>query len=151
WRRGDTSIHSSAEWYAPVGRFTVLALPSSNAGEGVSLTQQLASVLNAGIGVEHRFGTRAALYGAFRTDYSASVGDPAVNVALSDWNIYHASTGVSFRIGASDFTLGATGSFGSRTRTLTTPTARGDAGARFATEADVRYRRLVFLLGFLFG
>ena len=127
WRRGDTRFHLGAEWFASVDRFTVMALPApeSNPAGGVELTQQLASVLNAGIGVEQGFGERVALYGGFRTDFSASSGDPAVNVALSDWNLYHASSGVSLRIGDGQLTLGATYSFGSRTRPLTTPIPPG--------------------------
>ena len=109
-------------------------------------------MINAGLGVEHDFGNDVALYGAFRTDFSASTGDPTVNVAISDWNLYHASAGVSFRIGDSRFTLGATGSVGSRTRPIATPLPPEDLpAAGLATPVDIRYRRLVFLLGFLFG
>jgi hypothetical protein len=154
WRRGDTRFHLSAEWYAPVDRFTVLALPLEESGsnEGVELTQQLESVLNAGLGVEHEFGRDVSLYGAFRTDFSASTGDPTVNVALSDWNLYHVSAGLSFRIGDSQFTLGATGSFGSRTRPLATPLPPEDLpAAGLNADVGIRYRRVVFLLGFLFG
>lgn len=154
WRRGDTRFHLSAEWFAPVDRFTVLALPPEESGStgGVELTQQLEGVINAGLGVEHDFGNDVSLYGAFRTDFSASTGDPTVNVAISDWNLYHASAGVSFRIGDSRFTLGATGSVGSRTRPIATPLPPEDLpAAGLATPVDIRYRRLVFLLGFLFG
>jgi hypothetical protein len=146
--------HPSAEWYAPVDRFTVLALPLEESGsnEGVELTQQLESVLNAGLGVEHEFGRDVSLYGAFRTDFSASTGDPTVNVALSDWNLYHVSAGLSFRIGDSQFTLGATGSFGSRTRPLATRLPPEDLpAAGLNADVGIRYRRVVFLLGFLFG
>lgn len=154
WQRGGTRLHLSAEWFAPVGRFTVLSLPPDESGStsGVELTQQLASVFNAGVGVQHDFGSDMALYGAFRTDFSASVGDPTVNAAVSDWDLYHLSAGFAFRIGDSRFTLGATGSFGGHTRPLATPIPPEDLpGAGLDAPVEIRYRRLVFLLGFLLG
>lgn len=154
WRLGGTRLHLSAEWFAPVNRFTVLSLPPGESGSARSgeLTQQLASVLNAGIGAEHPFASGVTLYGAFRTDFSASVGDPTVNAAVSDWDLYHVSAGVAFRIGDSRFTLGATGSFGGSTRPIALPIPPEDLpGAGLDSPVEIRYRRLVFLLGFLFG
>jgi hypothetical protein len=154
WRRGGMRVHLSAEWFAPVGRFTVLSLPPGESGSTrtTELAQQLASVLNAGIGVEHDFGSSVSLYGAFRRDFSASVGDPTINAAISDWDLYHVSAGFAFRIGDSRFTLGATGSFGGSTRPLATPIPPEDLpGAGLDSPVELRYRRLVFLLGFLFG
>ena len=48
-----------------------------------------------------------SVYGAFHTDFSASVGSARANVAVSDWDLYHLSGGLSFRIGDNRFTLGA--------------------------------------------
>ena len=70
------------------------------------LTQELRGVFNAGIGVQHVVNEDVSVYGAFHTDFSASVGDPAVNVSVSDWDLYHLSGGASFRLRDNRFTLG---------------------------------------------
>jgi hypothetical protein len=152
WYRGPTRFHMSAEWFAPVDRFTVIQLPDSEALRQIKLTQQLESVFNAGLGVEHDFGDEFAVYGAARTDFSASVGDPDINIAVSDWNLYHLSAGVKFRFAGSRFTLGAAYSFGGKERPLPLPIPPEDVpGAGLKQGLDISYRRVVVLLGFLFG
>jgi hypothetical protein len=152
WKRGATRFHVSAEWFAPVSRFTVLSLPTTSTSVPVALTQQLAGVINAGVGVEHEMENRMAVYGAFRTDFSASVGDSSVNIAVSDWDLYHLSTGLSFHLGDSQFTLGTTFSLGGRTRPPVLPIPpEGLPAAHLDDDVQIRYRRFVFLLGFLFG
>jgi hypothetical protein len=151
WYRGNTRWHASGEWFAPVDRFTVLDVPTNERVEFV-LTQQLKSVFNVGLGVEHDFGNDLVVYGAALTDFSASTGEPDVNVAVSNWNLYHLNAGAKFAVAGNRFTLGATFSFGSHDRPLrlgvppeTLPDVISEAGL------DVRYRRVVVLLGFLFG
>lgn len=152
WTQGATQIHVSAEWFAPVDRFTVLQVTDDGGGESQTLGQELAGVFNAGIGYEHNFDTGVALYGAFRTDLSASVGDPRANASVSGWDVYHLSAGVAFSVSSTRFTLGATGSFGSNTRPIAGPVPPEEVpGAGLDTPLDTRYRRVVFLLGFLFG
>jgi hypothetical protein len=152
WYRGPTRLHMSAEWFAPVDRFTAIQLPESESVRQIQLTQQLKSVFNAGLGVEHDFENEVAVYGAARTDFSASVGDPEINIAIADWNLYHLSAGVKFRFAGSRFTLGATYSFGGKERALPLPIAPEDLpGAGLDQELDISYRRVVVLLGFLFG
>jgi hypothetical protein len=116
-RLGKTRLYASAEWYAAVERFSVIAVPDEPTESG-RLTQELKSVLNAGVGFEHVVSEDVSLYGAFHTDYSASVGDPSVNVAVSDWDLYHLSGGVSFRLRDNRFTLGASWATGRKTRAL---------------------------------
>jgi hypothetical protein len=152
WKRGATRFHVSAEWFAPVERFTVLSVPPSSSSVPVALTQELSGVLNAGLGVEHELANRTAVYGAFRTDFSASVGDTSENIGVSDWNLYHLSTGVSFHLGDSQFTLGVTGSFGGKTGPPPLPIPReGLPAAGLDNNIQTRFRSVVFLLGFLFG
>ena len=152
WDRGPTKWHMSAEWFAPVEQFNVIALPDPDADAPFKLTQELKSVFNIGLGVEHDFGNELVLYGAGLTDFTASTGDPAVNIAVSNWNLYHLSGGVKFRFAGSRFTLGATYTFGGKPRPLpqfVPPELLpgGDPGEQL----DIRYRRIVVLLGFLFG
>jgi hypothetical protein len=150
-RLGRTRLYASAEWYAAIDRFPVIEIPD-DAAEAGSLTQQLGSVLNAGLGFEHVVNDDVSLYGAFHTDFSASVGDPSVNVAVSDWDLYHLSGGVSFRLRDNRFTLGASWATGGKQRPLDSivpPESLPDAG--LAADVDIHYSKLTFLLGFVFG
>jgi hypothetical protein len=152
WYRGTTRWHTSAEWFAPVDRFTVLDLPLEDGDPQALLTQQLKSVFNIGLGVEHDFGSQTQVYGAARTDFSASVGDPDVNVAVSNWDLYHLNAGVKFAVAGNRFTLGATYSFGSQERPLGIAIPPEDLPESALDETlSIRYRRVVLLLGFLFG
>jgi hypothetical protein len=150
-RLGNTRLYASAEWYAAVDRFQVIAVPDDPTESG-RLTQELGSVFNGGLGFEHVVNEGVSVYGAFHTDFSASVGDPDVNVAVSDWNLYHLSGGVSFRLRDNRFTLGASWATGSQTRPLNTiipPQTLPDAG--LGSEVDIHYSKFTFLLGFVFG
>ena len=153
WYRGATRWHTSAEWFAPVDRFVVIQLPEQDDNpRQIRLSQQLKSVFNFGLGVEHDFGNGRSVYGAAFTDFSAAVGDPEVNTAASNWNLYHLSTGVKFRFVGNRFTLGATFSFGNKDRPLPTPIPPEDVPDQgLDSTLGVSYRRVVVLLGFLFG
>jgi len=153
WDRGATQWHSSFEWFAPVDRFDVIGLPQSEDNpRQIRLSQELESVFNVGLGFEHDFGNDLVLYGAGFTDFSAAVGDPEVNTSLSNWNLYHLSTGMKFRFAGNRFTLGATFSFGSEDRPVPTPIPpREVPGVGANPSLKVEYRRVVVLLGFLFG
>jgi len=151
WRRGATRLYASAEWYAAVDVFTVLALPEG-ASEAGRIYQQLGDVLNAGLGLERQVNENVAVYGAFHTDFSAAVESTQTSAAVSDWDLYHVSGGASLRIGDNRFTLGALWAFGSRTRPLTLPLppeALPNAG--LDSDIEIRYSRITFLLGFVFG
>jgi hypothetical protein len=148
---GATRLYASVEWFAAVGRFTVIELPE-DAAAPAGLTQELGSVLNAGIGIEHVLSDDVSVYGAFHTDFSASVGSARSNVAVSDWDLYHVSGGVSFRINDNRFTLGASWASGGKNRALDSavpPETVPDA--ELASQVDIHYSKLTFLLGFVFG
>jgi hypothetical protein len=148
---GATKVYASAEWYAPVGRFTVIEV-SPDSPEAGRVTQELGSVLNAGLGVEHILSNDVSVYGAFHTDFSASVGSARANLAVSDWDIYHLSGGVSFRIHDNRFTLGASWAKGKKERALDSPIPPETVpGAGIGSEVQIRYSKLTFLLGFVFG
>jgi hypothetical protein len=150
-RVGSTRLYASAEWYAPVDRFDVIQLPEGAPG-AESLTQELGSVLNGGIGFEHVVSSEVSFYGAFHTDYTAAVGSARENVAISDWNLYHVSGGLSFRFRENRFTLGASWAKGSRRRPIDTPIPPEllpESGLN--RDVTIRYSKLTLLLGFLFG
>ena len=153
WKRGDTRWQASAEWFAPVDRFTVIDVPVEGGRFQGNLTQELRSVFNVGLGVEHDFGDELVLYGAALTDFSAAPGDPRANATATTWDLYHLTSGVKFAVAGSRFTLGATVTFGGDRRpptSLISPPVNL-VGEGIDTELDVKYRRVVVLLGFLFG
>lgn len=150
-RLGRTRLHASVEWYAPVDRFTVIALPEATADAG-RLTQELRSVVNAGLGIEHTLNDDISLYGAFHTDFSASTGSVGSNVAVSDWDLYHLSGGLSFRVGDNRFTLGASWAKGSKQRPLDSPIPPEELPASgLGEDLQIDYSKFTFLLGFVFG
>ena len=152
-RRGArTRLYASAEWYAPVGRFDVIPLPEGTPGAS-GLTQELQGVLNAGVGFEHVLTDDVSVYGAFHTDFSASEGSARQNVAISDWDLYHFSGGLSFRFRDNRFTLGASWARGSTTRPLDSPVPPDAAAPAAHLDQDVaiHYSKITFLLGFVFG
>lgn len=150
-RAGQTRLYTSAEWYGPVGRFSVMPLPEGTAGAG-KLSQELRSVLNAGVGFEHVRNRDVSFYGAFHTDFSASKGGAQSNVAISDWDLYHVSGGVSFRVRDNRFTLGTSWAGGRKSRTLdSTIPPEALPGSSLGSDISIRYSKLTFLLGFVFG
>jgi hypothetical protein len=147
---GATKLYASAEWYAPVDRYDVIELPG-NLPPTAQLSQELVSVLNAGLGVEHVISEDLSVYGAFHTDFSAAVGGEG-SVAVSDWDIYHVSGGASFRIRDNRFTLGASWATGGKQRRLKPLLPPGSVpGAGLENEVDIGYSKLTFLIGFVFG
>ena len=163
WRRGPVQVHATAEYFAPVDRFTVLQGESQlPAGGAVSIGQGFESVLNAGLGVEYWLGGASTdaglrsggtvLYGAFTTDFTASPELVATEASRSNQDHFHLTAGTAFSVGGSRFSLGVTYTFGSRRRALGLGGLPPDVpfiGERL--EADVSYSRVVFLLGYLIG
>jgi hypothetical protein len=163
WRRGSLQLHLSAEYFAPVSQFTVLQGPSlTPSGDPVALTQALDSVLNAGIGGEYWLNGVSAdaghktggtvLYGAFATDFSASPEIVAGEASASNRNHYHVTAGSAFSIGTSRFSLGLSYAFGKNRGNL----ALGGLPPEIPVlserrEVDVKFSRLVFVLGYAFG
>jgi len=153
WKHGRSRWQATVEWFAPVGRYSVVDLPGAEGPSQSNLTQALRSVVNVGLGIEHGFESGVAVYGAALTDFTAASGDPSVNATVTNWNLYHVSGGAKFSVVGSRFTLGATFSFGGSRRTSGYLPVAIEAlpGEKVTTDVNVRYRRLVVLLGFLFG
>jgi hypothetical protein len=148
---GRTRVYASAEWYGAVGRFEVLAVAPDTPG-AARLGEELRSVLNAGVGFEQRLSEDVSVYGAFHTDYSASVGSASENVSVSDWNLYHWSGGLSFRFKDNRFTLGASWARGSKNRPVDSPIPPASLpGLGLERDVDIHYSKITILLGFVFG
>jgi hypothetical protein len=149
-RFGKTRVFMSAEWFAPVGAFTVVTLPEA-ASSTPELIQSLKGVFNAGLAAEHVLNEDISFYGAFHTDFTASKGTAGESVALSDLNLYHFSGGASFRIQGNRFTLGALYAMGNKTRALASPVPPTTApGYNLDRPVDINYSKITLLLGFEF-
>jgi hypothetical protein len=112
-------LYGSAEWFAAVRPYTVIAAEpfvAQSTGEILSpdVTQELESVLNWGLGVEWVYSKRFKGYASFTTDFSAKKPGTATNLALTDWDIVHLVTGAEFTIKKSSLTFGAGVSFGGK-------------------------------------
>ena len=161
-RSGSLQVHVSGEWFAPVSTFDVLqGRSSTNAGSPITLTQSLRSVFNVGVAAEYWLGgvsadrgassRGTALYGGFRTDFSASPDVAPNEAAASNQNLYHVTGGTAFSLGSSRFSLGVEYAFGRRNRDLGLgglPPGVPVIGEPIPVE--VRFSRWVFMLGYVF-
>jgi len=115
----NTRLDISAEWFAAVSEFTLLPATSFTPQTGgdtitMALTAKYRSLINYGIGVQHRFSPRWNLYGAFRTD-KTSIPEGAKSVGtLVNWDLYHANFGVQATIGRAAVILGLDTAWGSK-------------------------------------
>ena len=112
-------LYTSTEWFARVLPYTVVDSPlvvAQSSGEIVStdVTQELAAVLNWGVGLEWSYSPRFKGYASFTTDYSAKKPGTKTNISLTDWDIHHIVTGGEFFIKKSSVTFGVGLSFGGR-------------------------------------
>ena len=163
WRRGSLQVHTSGEWFAAVSTFDVLqGQARTNTGAPLVLTQSLRSVFNAGAAVEYWLGGVSAdrgpssggtaLYGGFRTDFSASPDVVRDEGSVSNLDYYHVTGGTAFNLGSSRFSLGVEYAFGSKDRNF----GLGGLPPGFpviggSLPVQTRVSRWVFMLGYLFG
>lgn len=156
WGIGKHRVHFSMEWFDAVKQFEVLETEDftiQSSGETASNTvdHELQSVVNYGVGLEIFFKEKLSGYASFVTDKSAAVPGTQTNLAVSFWDIYHLTAGAAFTLGRSEFTLGASYSFGNDRleRTITFPDA--DASNRISEllkGSEISFTRLKMLLGF---
>jgi hypothetical protein len=112
-------VYWSSEWFGRVRPYTVVDAPEFAAqsnGETVStdVSQELAAVLNFGVGLEWFYSARFKGYGSFTTDYSAKKPGTRTNISMTDWDIHHLVTGGEFAFRRSSLTIGLGFSFGRR-------------------------------------
>lgn len=151
------SIHISAEWYDAVKKYEPLTLnplysQSANEYFTKEITQQLKSVINAGIGVDYKLNDKVSVAGSFNTDFSANDTNAETNISLSRWDIYHISGGSYFKIGSSEITLGLSYSFGSDVIKQIADIGDPGNGTESSVDANsnVKFTRIKVLFGFIF-
>jgi hypothetical protein len=156
---GSTRLHFSAEWFDAVEGFTVLdakAARSQSTGEAVffSLEQELDSVINWGVGIEHEFANGMSAYGSFATDKSAVTPGSSRNLSMTTWDIYQVVGGTSFTFAKTDFNLGLGYSFGSDTRAWPHGSIELDDDAvavDIPESVDADFKRIKVIFGFSFS
>ncbi len=106
-----TSLYFSAEWFAKISSYEVLntqpvlAVPS---GEVIPNTNFLSrrSVINFGLGVDHKLGKDLSMYASLFTNNSAKDPDQLSKYSMSGYNILHFLGGVAFKYDVIDLILG---------------------------------------------
>jgi hypothetical protein len=151
------SVHFSAEWYDAVEKYNPITLDplySQSKDEYFTreISQQLKSVINAGIGIDYKLNDKFSIAGSFITDFSANDTNAETNIALSRWDIYHISAGSYFNIGGSEITLGLSYSFGNNVIRQIADIGNPDTGTgtKLNTTSDVQFTRVKVLFGFIF-
>ncbi len=158
YRLGKHRLHFSGEWYNKIAAYNVLDISdfrtqSSNELITYRVDTESKSVFNYGLGAEFYLEENLNLYVSYVTDFSASVPDTRTNLTVSTWDIYHLSTGASFSIGRSEFTLGINYSFGSDKVKGPVKLPEGNVKNTLADllqNSELTYTRLKFLIGFSF-
>jgi hypothetical protein len=151
---GSTTIHATAEWFAPVGQYAVLE-PAPFVGQSTgdtlspALLQEGDHVINVGLGIEQRFRPTFAGYASFRTDFSAHRTAPVGVSSFSRWNIFFLTAGTSFDALGVGFTVGLGYGFGSSVlqRAVGENTSLLD---ELLEELNVKYRNLRLIVAFAF-
>ena len=156
YRIGKHRLHVSAEWFDKVDRYTVIEtepFEGQSTGEPFPylVETELNSVINYGIGAEFYLIENLDLFVSYVTDFSAAVPNTTTNLTVSTWDIYHFSTGASFSIGRSEFTVGINYATGSGKVKGPVNLPEGDIKNTLVDlleNTDLDYKRLKFLIGF---
>ena len=150
---GATTMHFSAEWFQSVDLYTVLdsqpfQSQTSDRTVDTAVRQELDSVMNAAVGLEHVFNPGLKAYAGFHTDFSALARNSQSNVSLALWDLYHISAGATFQALGQDFTLGANLAFGG----VAIDKQELEASARIGLpdQTEVSIQQITVLLGFNF-
>lgn len=173
YKMNRTTLYGNVEWFNAVGNFTVIAgedFQAQTTGEvfSNSAVQELKSVINFGLGVEHRFTEKFSLFGSFATDFSAAPAASSTthsnwelypyigssDITITNWDIYHITVGSQFTFMGLELTLGVERAFASspidqfvRFRPDIPQSPVGEP----RDEAKVDYGKWELMLGFAYG
>ena len=156
YKAGPTGYYLTVEWFSSVASRDAMS-PDSFYSQSdpteqnvYNLSYGAKSLVNFGVGVEHAFHPTFAIYGAFRSDFSSIPSDQADNLQISNWDLWHLSTGASFVFLNMEFTAGLQYSYGSGTSERfvnfsleESQELVGDLGSY-----EITYDRLKALIGF---
>jgi len=118
---GSMRLHAAAEWWGAVDRYNVLEgqpfviqTPSGDSAVTAVVSEELKSVFNFGLGLEHRFSPNVSGYAGYHTDRTARPSDSAPDASVTAWDLNHVTAGITFNAWRSNFAVGASAAFGSR-------------------------------------
>lgn len=145
---GPTRLHLAGEFFAPIDDYTIIdsdPFEGQTSGETIdtAVTQDLRSIFNVAVGIEHQLKESLGIYGAFNTDFNATDRDGSDEVSMGEFDLYHVSGGVSLNVKGSDFTFGGSYAFSTK-ETLETGLPL------LPEELRLSYGRFSFIVGFDF-
>ncbi len=163
-----TSLAFSAEWFNQQDRYDVMSpankefirsvggFDAVDSRDFLRVTHAADEVLNFSVGAEHALSERLAIFTSFRTDYEYLPQDRGDGLPLgfTDWDIYHIALGTKVSSKSSDFGIGLTYSFGTRSdfpqlANFQDPAEEGFLSGEPGT-VKVRYRAVSLVLGYTF-
>ena len=120
YRLGKARVHFSVEWYAPVALFSVLEtspfIGQSNGQQyAAAVTQEMKSVINAGVGLQYALSPTLSLYGSVVTDFSSVPTGTTSTLSLTTWDLLHLSGGAVVSFNTFALTAGVSFAGGSET------------------------------------
>jgi len=150
WRGSRTAIHTTVEWFSAVAPYDILSpepAPVAGSSATVPLTFRGASksIVNFGLGLEHRLSDRFTVYGGAARNTSAWTPE---SETLASWDLVDLTAGVSLSRGRSRlaFGLGYAWGTGDLPQAIEPPDATGPVPT---TEA--RFSRWTISLGASLG
>ena len=108
WRAKRTAIHTTAEWFSAVAPYDILSPePAPVAGSSATVSLEFRgagkSIVNFGLGLEHRLSDRLTLYGGAARNASTWVPQ---SETLAAWDLVDVTAGVSLNRGGSRLAFG---------------------------------------------
>jgi hypothetical protein len=154
----NVRLYGSAEWFAGMEKYDVIrgkdfTIQSTGEIIPISITHELDSVINFGIGIEYIFNPKFKTYASFTTDYSAISPDTDTSLTASTWNIYHMMAGSDFTLAGLSLTIGIGYAYGNKVTTQIP--GRGSLEREtfledFLSGLKYKYSSIKFLFGFAF-
>jgi hypothetical protein len=118
---GSMRVHVAVEWWDAVKQYNVIEgapfairTPLGDSTVTTIVAEELQSVFNFGVGLEHRFTPSVSGYASYHTDRSGRAPGSAPDLEITAWDLNHVSAGVTFDAWRSNFALGGSAAFGSR-------------------------------------
>ena len=150
WRGERTTIHSTLEWFSAIGPYNILEpepAPVTDSSATIPLTFVGAakSVVNFGVGIEHRLGERFTLYGGVARNASPWREE---SETVATWDLTDMTAGVTLNRGRSRLAFGVGYAWGKNDlpRLIAPP---GETGQAPAVEGT--FSRLTFSVGVSLG
>jgi len=163
FKSSKTTIHLSSEWFSGIGKYITME-SKPEIGQYPKDTMQLRliddlkSVFNIGIGLEHRFNEKVEIFLSGSTDFAAVGNDlkyiyefreSELSRSTFDGDIYLLGGGLALNMKWAELTLGAT--YATSQRTVPIPLdISGNDIINPEENTDLLYRRWRFIVGFSF-